>query len=433
MKPRMHFLQRMFLAVAVVSFVVACKEEVVGVTYHKDIAPLFARECVQCHQDGGIAPFSLVTYQEAAANAEAAAIFTQARLMPPMTVDASGSCRTYQDARYLTDDEIALIEEWAVSGAPEGEPPVVPLEIPPVDALTDANLFVEMAEPYTPKGSEEFPNDDYRCFFLNGPEEDAYITGFEIEAGQPHEVHHMLLLSTLSPGAEEAAQALDDQDALPGWECFSTPIDEDIMLLAGWAPGTNVMRYPDDTGLFVPGGRKMIMQIHYNLLAGPALPDLTRLKLRTTPTVGKEGALFPIVDTDMAIPAGQTEAKFGFQQPLAGLPEDLQVHGVFPHMHQLGTTLRFDLRALGDEDNSEGAFCMADVPRWDFNWQQLFLYEDPIVVTPADVLTVECTYDTSSRSDTVFWGEGTQDEMCLVFVYVTRASGGPLNELFEDF
>jgi hypothetical protein len=428
----MHFSLRIafasnFLALAVL---LGCEPAVVGVTYHKDIAPLFAEQCVQCHQDGGIAPFSLVTYAEAAANADAAAIFTKARLMPPMTVDASGSCRTYQDARWLEDAEIAMIEEWAAAGAPEGTAPDVPLEIPPVDALTDANLFVEMAEPYTPKGSAEFPNDDYRCFFLNGPEEDAYVNGFEIVAGQPQEVHHMLLLSLLSPGAEETAAQLENEDAEPGWECFSTPVDDDIMLIAGWAPGTNVMRYPEDTGLFVPGGRKMVMQIHYNLIAG-AVPDVTALKLRTVPAVGKEAALIPIVDTDMTLPAGQHAAKFTFSQPLVGLPEELQVHGVFPHMHQLGTTLRFDLQPLGD-DNPDNAFFMADVPQWDFHWQQLFLYEDPIVVTPADVLKVECTYDTSSRDTTVLWGEGTQDEMCLVFVYVTRANGGPLEELFEE-
>jgi hypothetical protein len=430
----MHFSLRISLATwsLTLAVLLGCEPAAVGVTYHKDIAPLFAEQCVQCHQDGGIAPFSLVTYADAAANADAAAIFTKARLMPPMTVDASGACRTYEDARWLEDEEIALIEEWANAGAPEGEAPDVPLEIPPVDALTDANLFVEMAEAYTPHGNEEFPNDDYRCFFLNGPEADAYVNGFEIVAGQPQEVHHMLLLSLQSPGAEEQAQALEDADDQPGWECFSTPIDEDITLIAGWAPGTNVMRYPEGTGLFVPGGRKMIMQIHYNLIAGPGVPDVTALKLRTVPAVAKEGAMFPIVDTNMTLPAGENATKFSFKQPLVGLPEDLQVHGVFPHMHQMGKQLRFDLQPLGD-DNPDNAFCMADVPLWDFHWQQLFLYEDPIVVTPADVLKVECTYDTSARDGPTFWGEGTQDEMCLVFVYVTRANGGPLSELVDDF
>ena len=421
------------LAASVLALTSGCNEPPsnAGVTYHKDIAPLFAEQCVSCHQDGGIAPFPLVTYEDAAANAEAAAIFTKARLMPPMTVDASGDCRTFEGARWLDDDEIALIEEWANSGAPEGSPPDVPLEIAPPDTLDDANLFVEMAAPYTPQGTEEFPNDDYRCFFLNGPEADAYVNGFEIVPGVEEEVHHMLLFSLLSPGAEQIAEDLENADDRPGWECFSTPVDDDVLLVAGWAPGTNVLRYPEGTGLFVPGGRKLVMQIHYNLLAG-AQPDVTALKLRTTPAVTMEAALVPIAQTDLVLEPGLPEAKVELSQPLAGLSEDLLIHGVFPHMHTLGSTLKFNLQPLGDND-PEDAFCMADVPRWDFHWQQLFFYEQSVVVTPADVLKLECTYNTTSRTERVFWGEGTQDEMCLVFAYVTRAQGGPLAELFDDF
>jgi hypothetical protein len=74
----------------------------------------------------------------------------------------------------------------------------------------------------------------------------------------------------------------------------------------------------------------------------------------------------------------------------------------------------------------EDKLCMADVWRWDFHWQQLALYQDPLFVTPSDVLELRCTYDTTSRDAVTTWGEGTGDEMCLVFVYVTLAQGGPL-------
>ncbi len=417
------------LVVTIVGTASACSEPA-GPTYHTDIAPLFAANCASCHQAGGIGPFSLVTYDDVKPYAALAAELTAARIMPPMTVDNSGDCRTYKDARWLSDDEIALVSAWAAAGAPEGEPPATPLAIPAIDVLDDANLVVEMAEAYTPKGNEEFPNDDYRCFFLDGPDADAFVNGFEIVAGQPQEVHHMLLFALLTDDAEAQAQLLDDEDAEPGWECFSTPIDEDISLVAGWAPGTNVMRYPEGTGLFVPGGRRMVMQLHYNLLAGPGVPDLTALKLRTIASVEKEGALAPIADDELEVPPGKDSATYEFSFPLVGLAEDLEVHGVFPHMHQLGRTLRFELRPLGATDDTD-AFCMTDVQHWDFQWQQLFLYDAPVRVTPADVLHVSCTYDTTSRTEPTYWGEGTQDEMCLVFAYVTRANGGPIADLFE--
>lgn len=421
----------LFIALSLPALLIACPQESAGPTYHGDIAPLFAEHCVSCHQEGGMAPFSLVSYDDAKANADSAALFTGERLMPPMTVDGSGECRDYQNARYLDDEEIALIAAWAGAGAPEGAAPPVPLVVAAPDTLDDANLFVEMAHPYTPKGSADFPNDDYRCFLLEGPEADAYVNGFEIVAGQPQEVHHMLLVGLMSPDAEATAQALDDEDSESGWDCFSPPTDIDLSLLAVWAPGTNVKRYPADTGLFVPGGRKLVMQIHYNLIAGPGVPDVTALKVRTIAAVAKEATMIPLTDTDMEIPAGERAAKFGFSIPLVGLPEDLDVYGVAPHMHQLGQTLRFELHPLGDTD-PEDAFCMADVQRWDFHWQELFLYEKPIRVTAADVLNIECTYDTTSRDTPVFWGEGTQDEMCIVFAYVTRSGGGSISDLLDD-
>jgi hypothetical protein len=36
-----------------------------------------------------------------------------------------------------------------------------------------------------------------------------------------------------------------------------------------------------------------------------------------------------------------------------------------------------------------------------------------------DALSLRCGYDTRSRTDTVTWGEGTSDEMCLAYLYVT--------------
>jgi hypothetical protein len=413
---------------AALAVLAGCPEGERTPTYHTDIAPLFAEQCTSCHQDGGIAPFPLVTYAQARDSADAAAAFVSARLMPPSNVDASGSCRTYQDARWLTDEQIALVEAWAAAGAPEGPKPKTPPVIAPPDTLDDATLFVEMAEPYTPRGSAQHPNDDYRCFFLTGPDADSFLTGFEIVPGQPHEVHHMLLFALTSDGTERIAQNLDDESPEPGWDCFSTPVGNDINLLAGWAPGDDVLRYPAGTGLAVPGGRRLVMQIHYNLLGGEPAPDVTALKLRLAPSVQKEAALVPIVDTDLVVPPGQQNAEFGFSVPLAGLSDDVDVHGVFPHMHTLGKTLRFDLHPLGST-NPDNAFCLADVPRWDFHWQQLFLYEDPVRVTAADVLNVRCTFDTTSRTSAVRWGEGTEDEMCLVFVYITAARGGMLSEL----
>ena len=36
------------------------------VTFHQDISPILQRSCQNCHRPGGVAPMSLVTYEEVA-------------------------------------------------------------------------------------------------------------------------------------------------------------------------------------------------------------------------------------------------------------------------------------------------------------------------------------------------------------------------------
>ena len=100
-------------------------------------------------------------------------------------------------------------------------------------------------------------------------------------------------------------------------------------------------------------------------------------------------------------------------------------------MHTLGQTLRMTRRPIGDTDGSDEV-CLGDVPRWDFHWQQLAFYDEPIVVDGSDQIDVTCTWDTRGRTEPIVWGEGTQDEMCLVFVYITRVGDGPLADAFPN-
>ncbi|HWH52595.1 MAG TPA: hypothetical protein VN651_13690, partial [Gemmatimonadaceae bacterium] len=39
-------------------------------TFADDVAPIFYKNCVACHHDGGMAPFSLVEYDSAAAHVD---------------------------------------------------------------------------------------------------------------------------------------------------------------------------------------------------------------------------------------------------------------------------------------------------------------------------------------------------------------------------
>ena len=70
------------------------------------------------------------------------------------------------------------------------------------------------------------------------------------------------------------------------------------------------------------------------------------------------------------------------------------------------------------------------VPEWDFHWQQLYFYDEPIEVVVGDKLRISCTWDNRESNQPIVngvrrtpqrltWGEGTLEEMCLNFFYTT--------------
>ncbi len=52
-------------------------------TFNHDIAPILYQNCAGCHRPGQVAPFSLLTYQDAAKRAALIATVTSSRYMPP--------------------------------------------------------------------------------------------------------------------------------------------------------------------------------------------------------------------------------------------------------------------------------------------------------------------------------------------------------------
>src|SRR6478752_8122904 len=88
-------------------------------TFNKDIAPILYENCATCHRPGEVAPFSLLTYQDAAKRASLIATVTQKRYMPPWKPEPGYG--NFDHVRKLTDEQITQIEEWAQGGAPEGD------------------------------------------------------------------------------------------------------------------------------------------------------------------------------------------------------------------------------------------------------------------------------------------------------------------------
>lgn len=387
--------------------VAACSsdEPATAPTWNRDVLPIARQACMPCHRSDGIAPFSMQTYAEVVNRAPMMADQAADRTMPPWPPTAE--CEPLRQPRVLDAAQIDTIVAWAQAGAPEGDPADAPGDPAPPDALESIDLTIEPGAPYTPRAGRP---DDYHCFRIDPAlSEDRDVVAYEVVPGTPAEVHHVILFQ--APAA--AAQRRDDEDPAEGWTCFGSADVAEAEMVAGWAPGTPVTRLPDGVGVTLEAGRVLVMQVHYNLANLPEgpLPDRTRVHLDLAEgRVARPASFTSVRDAAFAIPPRaegySTTATTGTEGPV-------DVWGVFPHMHTLGRSIRVDAVVGGEER------CVIDIPRWDFHWQQLYLFESPIAAGAGDTGTLTCTWDNPS-SDTVTWGEGTSDEMCINFYLVTR-------------
>ena len=109
-------------------------------TYTKDVAPIMNANCVVCHRPGEIAPMSLTTYEEVRPWIKAIAQNVSERVMPPWHADQGFG--PWANDRSLSDEEIAIITEWAKAGAPRGDVK----DMPPMPDFPEGDW--KLGEPY---------------------------------------------------------------------------------------------------------------------------------------------------------------------------------------------------------------------------------------------------------------------------------------------
>jgi hypothetical protein len=388
-------------------------DDVAAPTYHADVAPLLAERCATCHVEGGLAPFPLETYEQAAEVAGAIAFVTERRIMPPWPAESSGDCNDYVGERWLSDDEIDTLARWATAAAPEGEPAVAAPApaAPPQPFRADARLQADA--PFTIGPGV----DHYQCFPVDlGLDRDHHYTAMAVQLDRADVVHHIQLFAARDADDDDDVAARDAADPAPGYACGPEGPGE-LRYVGVWAPGDVVRRWADGTGILLPAGRRVVMQIHYHNHGNDPVSDRTAVDLELEAEVAEPGNITTFAGLPLELPPGEAEVVVRGGRRISVTPPTF-LRGVRIHMHQLGMRGRLELvREIGGIDYTT---CLLDIPRWDFDWQLFYTLDRPIAMAEGDAIRLTCVYDTRSRDDTTVWGLGTEDEMCLGYTYLTR-------------
>ncbi len=366
-----------------------------------DVAPIVARRCIGCHHQAGIAPFPLTEAADFAPRASLVASVIADGTMPPFPPATCEGCVPLDDTRIMPGEERDALLAWLARGPEIGTGMAL---TPPTTELESPDFVFEVGAEYVPPAGVD---DDYRCFVAEGPPRDAYVTALEVIPGDTRVVHHIILFATVDESAAAAARARDESEAGPGYSCFGDAGVFGTRMVGGWAPGERASRFPPGTGVRVGADQPFVVQVHYHPLAEPVVAP-AEVQLQTVPSVERPARSLLIAETSFSIPP-RTVGYEVDQQVLIG-PRTL--YGVFPHMHLLGRRITVSLVPVGGGAERT----LVDVPAWDFDWQSYYFFQEPVEVGPNDEIRLHCTFD-NTTADPVIFGTGTEDEMCLAFVF----------------
>jgi hypothetical protein len=383
-------------------------------TFNKDIAPILYRNCAGCHHTGEVAPFPLLSYQDAAKRAKLLVAVTASHYMPPWKPEPGYG--HFQNERRLTDEQIALIAKWAANGAPEGDPADKP----------DPPVFTEGWRAGTPDKIFTLPSkytlpadgaDQFRCFVIPmNLDHDVYVKTFEFRPDNRRVVHHVILFTDPTGAGRKLAGGKDS------YSCFGGPGFVPPAILGGWAPGIDPEVRAAGISVPVRAGSDLVLQIHYHL-SGKVETDQSSLGLKFGEPPSVPLGLVLVNSRAIDIPPGDSHYVV---KSSVTLPEDVTVLGITPHAHYLCKDMKVNARL--PDGTVEPLIWIKD---WDFNWQGQYRYTDPVKLPKGTRVEFEYTYDNSTANPRnpadppvrVHWGEQTTDEMALVFLGVALAPG----------
>lgn len=252
-------------------------------TYNDDVFPIFRDRCAQCHVDGGVAPMSLMTYEEAFPWAESIRAELIASHMPPW--NAQDGFGQFKHAKLLTAKELDVVLTWATGGNPRGK---LDEQLPKVTLKND--------------------------WTLGAPDAKVPLPEFAVPADKMEATQEFTV-----PAGNGEARLVRAVDLLPGTPSVvrsavisikgsgDAPYQPE-QVLARWVPGLDPEPVDKDGAAFrLPANAQLTVRVHYKKtwqFEGKALKDASTVGIYFTPErSAQELLVVPVAAPDGTAPA----------------------------------------------------------------------------------------------------------------------------------
>ena len=312
------------------------------VTFHEQIAPLLQKHCQECHHDGGAAPFSLVTLEEVAAQAETIAEAVADGRMPPWHAHRQ---HTFANQRGLSREERQQIVAWVKTGRAAGDAS----KAPPPRTFSDSKW--EIGEPDLTLSAiemHELPAEgfvDYKYVVM--PHvflADTWVSAAEILPSNPAVVHHCNMAYW------KVGQEFSDGN-----------------FITGRVPGGTAMVLDEGVAFRIPAGSVVGLQIHYTTTGKPEKNRMSVGFRFPRSVVQQELHHVQCTTSRFAIPPGASAHEVSATRTL---DRDASGIGMFAHMHLRGKDMTF--RAHTPDGKTE---TLLSIPTYLYDWQQNYRWQ----------------------------------------------------------
>lgn len=382
-----------------------------NVTYTKDVAPIIQKNCQGCHRPGEVAPMPFTNFKDTRPWAKAIKEKVVTRVMPPWFADPKHT-EFENDAR-LSERDIQTVAAWVDQGAKEGDPKAMPPSPKFVEGwnIGKPDAVLSMTVDFEVPLEGAVP---YKYFVIpTNFDEDKYVQFAEIRAGDRSHMHH-LIVSVRYPDGNPLPPAgeLDPAARREGLARAARSVEDSDGRLVGWAPGEAPLELKEGQAKLIKKGSVLIFQVHYTTNGKPGKDRSSVGLIFSKAPVEKRVITAGAFARNLVIPAGdpnfESRATFPFK-------EDSHIDSLHPHMHLRGKDMTFKL--VYPDGNEK---LLLSVPRFDFNWQQTYVFKEPVAAPKGSKLEVIAHHDNSPNNKfnpdptkVVKWGDQTWDEMMI--------------------
>ncbi|XP_069119453.1 dopamine beta-hydroxylase-like [Argopecten irradians] len=253
---------------------------------------------------------------------------------------------------------------------------------------------------------------NYFCQIFDLPDGDFHLVGSRPIIDNLELTHHILLF-----GCDEREEEIPvTPHAFP---CGMVAHPKCINIIGTWTVGSSGDCLHVNTGFRIGtrGFRRAAMQVHWNnQRRQEGQTDSSGLVVYYTANRRTyDAAMFAVGQEFIEIPPRQPEVNFhsscSGDCTAAMFPTPIYITRAVNHMHYMGIKQRITLH----RNSTKIRDITFDNP-YSYDSPAFYKYDPPIEVLPGDEIRTTCTYSSIDKKHTVYFGDGTSDEMCFGFM-----------------